>query len=113
MPVFAAGDLFSSKTFVAESYVQQEMTSKIVGEVSELREEYAKHFVCEDGSYVVATYTEPVHYKENGEWKGERITDPKAYLFSLRKNGKIIEKPKKYHIKPEYRDWAFTLYKED
>ncbi len=69
MPVFAAGDLFSSKTFVAEPYVQQEMTSKIVGEVSELREEYAKHFVCEDGSYVVATYTEPVHYKENGKWK--------------------------------------------
>ena len=69
MPVFAAGDLFSSKTFVAESYVQQEMTSKIVGEVSELREEYAKHFVCEDGSYVVATYTEPVHYKEKGKWK--------------------------------------------
>ena len=69
MPVFAAGNLFSSKTFVAESYVQQEMTSKIVGEVSELREEYAKHFVCEDGSYVVATYTEPVHYKEKGKWK--------------------------------------------
>ena len=45
------------------------MTSKIVGEVNELRDEYEKHFICEDGSYIVATYTNPVHYKENGQWK--------------------------------------------
>lgn len=69
MPVFAEGSLFASKDTLVETYKQEEMTSKIVSEVTELREEYAKHFVCEDGSYIAATYSEPVHYKENGQWK--------------------------------------------
>lgn len=47
----------------------EETTSKIVREVTELREESVKHFLCEDGSYIAATYSAPVHYKENGEWK--------------------------------------------
>ncbi len=47
----------------------EEATSKIVREVTELREESVKHFLCEDGSYIAATYSAPVHYKENGEWK--------------------------------------------
>lgn len=67
MPVFAAGNLFGKDT--DEFYIQEEMTSKIVSEVTELRNEYEKHFVCEDGSFVVATYNDPVHYKENGQWK--------------------------------------------
>lgn len=47
----------------------EETTPKIVREVTELREESVKHFLCEDGSYIAATYSAPVHYKENGEWK--------------------------------------------
>lgn len=47
----------------------EETTSKIVREVTELREESVKHFLCEDGSYIAATYSAPVHYKENGEWR--------------------------------------------
>ena len=47
----------------------EETTAKIVREVTELREESVKHFLCEDGSYIAATYSAPVHYKENGEWK--------------------------------------------
>lgn len=69
MPVFAEGNIFATKNITNELNVQEEMNSKIVKEVMELREESAKHFVCEDGSYIVATYPEPVHYKENGEWK--------------------------------------------
>ncbi len=69
IPVFATGNPFTNNDFADKVENQEEMTSKIVGEVNELREEYAKHFVCEDGSYVVATYNEPVHYKENGQWK--------------------------------------------
>ncbi len=39
-------------------------------EVTGLREESAKHFRLEDGSYVAAQYSEPVHYKdENGSWR--------------------------------------------
>ena len=47
----------------------EETTAKIVREVTELREESVKHFLCEDGSYIAATYLSPVHYQENGEWK--------------------------------------------
>ena len=33
------------------------------------RGEYEKHFICEDGSYIAATYPYAVHEKdENGEW---------------------------------------------
>lgn len=46
-----------------------EVASKIVREVTELREESVKHFLCEDGSYIAVSYAEPVHYEENGEWK--------------------------------------------
>ena len=47
----------------------EEATPKIVREVTELREESVKHFLCEDGTYIASTYSVPVHYKENGEWK--------------------------------------------
>lgn len=41
----------------------------ILGEVESLREENAKHFRHEDGTYTVALYAEPVHYKAaNGKW---------------------------------------------
>ncbi len=40
----------------------------IVEEVVSLRGEYEKHFLCEDGTYLVATYPEPVHYAQDGEW---------------------------------------------
>ena len=43
--------------------------SAIASEVVSLREESVKHFLCEDGTYIAATYAMPVHYKENGEWK--------------------------------------------
>ncbi len=69
MPVFAAGNLFTSESTSDEIAVSEEMTSKIVSEVADLREEYVKHFVCEDGSYIAATYNDPVHYKEDGQWK--------------------------------------------
>jgi hypothetical protein len=52
-----------------QDMIVEETTSKIVREVTELREESVKHFLCEDGSYIAATYSAPVHYKENGEWK--------------------------------------------
>ncbi len=46
-----------------------EYSSKVIGEVESLRDEYTKHFRCDDGSFVAAIYNEPVHYQENGEWK--------------------------------------------
>ena len=56
-------------SLAVQDWLIEETTSKIVREVTELREESVKHFLCEDGSYIAATYSAPVHYKENGEWK--------------------------------------------
>lgn len=56
-------------SLAVQNLLTKETTSKIVREVTELREESVKHFLCEDGSYIAATYSAPVHYKENGEWK--------------------------------------------
>ena len=90
-PVFAAGNLFGKTT--DDFYVQEEMTSKIVSEVTELRNEYEKHFVCEDGSFVVATYNDPVHYKENGQWK-EIDNSLKLTADAKSSSGKSMYSPK-------------------
>ena len=50
--------------------------------------------------------------QENGEWKGQRITDPNAFIFSLRNNGRS-EEMIKMNIKKEFSDWAFTLYNKE
>jgi len=43
--------------------------TRIIGEVESLRAENAKHYRHEDGTYTVAMYAEPVHYKAaNGKW---------------------------------------------
>ncbi len=56
-------------SLAVQDILAEEVDAKIVKEVTELREESVKHFLCEDGSYIAATYSAPVHYKENGEWK--------------------------------------------
>lgn len=43
--------------------------SKIIEEDPELREENVKHFRCENGSYIAASYPYPVHYEKDGVWK--------------------------------------------
>ncbi len=43
--------------------------SNISAEDLELRDANVKHFRCEDGTYVAASYPMPVHYEENGQWK--------------------------------------------
>ncbi|MPN05942.1 hypothetical protein SDC9_153196 [bioreactor metagenome] len=48
---------------------KEKAVSPIVAEEESLREEYKKYFRCEDGSYMVAVYPDPVHYKENGVWE--------------------------------------------
>lgn len=43
--------------------------SKIVRELIEQREESSKTFLCEDGSYMAVTYSEPVHFKTENGWQ--------------------------------------------
>ena len=41
----------------------------IVQEDTTKRGEFEKHYICSDGTYVVASYAEAIHYKDdNGEW---------------------------------------------
>ena len=49
--------------------VSDSTTSRIVKEIVEMREESVKYFICEDGSYIAATYSSPVHYEESGKWE--------------------------------------------
>lgn len=56
-------------SLAVQELFKEELPAQIVREVPELREESVKHFLCDDGSYIAATYAEPVHYNENGVWK--------------------------------------------
>ncbi len=43
---------------------------KIISEVEELRGEFEKHFLLENGEYMAVTYNSPVNYQDaNGNWK--------------------------------------------
>lgn len=54
----------------------------ILSEDATLRDEYTKHFVLSDGSMLAASYSVPVHYYKNDEWK-----DIDNTLVSECKNG--------------------------
>ena len=45
-----------------------EEAPEIIAEVEALRDEYTKHYRMSDGTYIAATYPEPVHYEVNGKW---------------------------------------------
>lgn len=69
--------------------------SKIVREINEKREESSKTFLCEDGTYLAVTYSEPVHYKDAGVWKevdNSLILDAKKN-YSPRSSGYSIYLP--------------------
>lgn len=48
----------------------KEIVTPIMGEITELRTENAKHYRHEDGTYTAAVYPEPIHYMDSsGSWK--------------------------------------------
>lgn len=72
VPIFLAAVLLFGAfplSTAAQNKLPDEAVSPIVSEVTDLREESVKHFLCEDGTYIAATYATPVHYEENGKWK--------------------------------------------
>lgn len=76
--VFAAeGDTVSSVDADITQGVIEE--AHVVGELTEKRGEYEKHYVMSDGSIVAAIYDEPVHYKAGDEWEevDSRLTEVK------------------------------------
>lgn len=70
--VFAASStssLLEAEQAPETAQPQAYTASPIVEEDVSKRGEYEKHFICEDGSYIAATYPYAVHEKdENGEW---------------------------------------------
>lgn len=79
---------------IAESVVDN--SSAIVAEVETLRDEYTKHFRCEDGSFVAAMYNEPAHYQENGVWEEIDNTVHVNDNASIEKN--VVSNNAKYAI---------------
>ena len=70
-PVFAENSLVSDESVMDEFYLPEESDAEaeIVSEITENREEKAKHFLMSDGSFMVAQYDDPVHELDNsGNW---------------------------------------------
>ena len=63
------------------------------------------------GCYINAKI-DKYQYIENDEWKGGRITDKNAFIFSLKSNGRFTE-PIAFDIFEQCSDWAFILFKSD
>ena len=65
-----AGELVDN--FTTESVLSEIPDSESRRSAEELREkrtEYTKQFRLDNGLYMAAVYSEPVHYREEGEWK--------------------------------------------
>ena len=56
-------------TSVAQQASKEDAISQIVSEEVSLREDSSKRFLCEDGSFIVAAYGSPVHFRDDGAWK--------------------------------------------
>ena len=58
-----------SSLFKQEEDSNENIESKIIGEITEQREENVKRFLKEDKTYEAAVYPNAVHYKEGNQWK--------------------------------------------
>ena len=48
---------------------EEDREYKIIAEDPAKKEEYTKHFLTEQQTYVAAMYDNPVHYEVNGSWR--------------------------------------------
>ena len=67
----------------------------IVSEDVSKRTQYEKHFLCDDGSYIAATYMTPVHYSDgNGTWLefDESISVSKDSMISVGNKVETVNK---------------------
>ena len=78
---FAVGNVTNNSENAINDSQAQEAT--IIAEVTEKRDTNKKVYLLSDGSYMAATYTQQVHYKENGKW--EDIDN--SFISSVDDNG--------------------------
>ena len=73
--------------------IEEEAT--IIGEIESERTENTKHFRLSDGSFIAATYPEPVHYMVDGEWEEidntlvEKTIDGTDYYVNEKSSNKV------------------------
>ena len=67
----------------------------IIGEIESERTENTKHFRMSDGTFMAATYPEPVHYMVDGEWEEidntlvEKTVDGTDYYVNEKASNKV------------------------
>lgn len=61
--------LVSSSGTAADEEALDESGLRIVGEDTEKRDRFTRHFLTENGNYVAAVYEVPVHYRKDGKWE--------------------------------------------
>lgn len=71
LPLSIVSTAINNNLIIEKSEIERlkNETPIFVSEVDTLRDEYTKHFRCEDGTFVAVVYNTPVHYQENGKWK--------------------------------------------
>ena len=70
LPLHAAANVYSSSKPAASSpEASVESKGEIAAEVQEHRTEYSKEFKLNNGLYVSAVYSQPVHYEADGQWR--------------------------------------------
>lgn len=72
-PIISMADNINNVLGFPESVISgttENEDAHILSEDTTLRDEYTKHFVLSDGSMLAASYSVPVHYYEDDEWKG-------------------------------------------
>ncbi len=64
-----AQETTETDTSIGEQDTAEGIPAEIEYEIESRRTEYTKHFRLTDGTYIAATYNEPVHYKKDGVWQ--------------------------------------------
>lgn len=92
MSVFAQ-ELQSIESTNIDTESEEEAT--IIGEIESERTENTKHFRLSDGSFIAATYPEPVHYMVDGDWEEidntlvEKTIDGTDYYVNEKASNKV------------------------
>ncbi|MHB8963176.1 MAG: RICIN domain-containing protein, partial [Saccharofermentanales bacterium] len=70
LPAIPAGETLSLGVEATDVALQsdEKVPAIVLGEITDLRDKYTKHFRMSDGTMVAATYPEAVHFMQDGKW---------------------------------------------
>ena len=64
-------ELKNEETEELTTQTEEEKELTVIGEDKSRREANVKHYIMNDGSMMAVSYSQAVHYEENGEWLTE------------------------------------------